>query len=126
MTAVCTPEISLALFARDGAWRCRYCGEPLIMWWQIEQHPDAWYYNPRLGWECGWSESSGIYIGEVDHVIPRSKGGTDDLSNLVLCCQTCNSTKRDRTPEWLREYHKRKPRIRWRVWAAMPGMESAA
>jgi len=29
----------------------------------------------------------------VDHVIPYSKGGTEDLDNLVLCCQSCNSGK---------------------------------
>ena len=29
----------------------------------------------------------------ADHVVPRSDGGTDDLSNLVLACWTCNSRK---------------------------------
>ncbi len=29
----------------------------------------------------------------VDHVIPRSKGGTDHLDNLQLLCSTCNSSK---------------------------------
>ena len=32
----------------------------------------------------------------VDHVVPRSKGGPDDLSNLVACCRGCNTDKRDR------------------------------
>jgi 5-methylcytosine-specific restriction endonuclease McrA len=26
----------------------------------------------------------------IDHIIPRSKGGTDDKKNLVLSCPTCN------------------------------------
>ena len=30
---------------------------------------------------------------EVDHVIPRSKGGTDHLGNLQLLCGHCNRTK---------------------------------
>ena len=32
----------------------------------------------------------------IDHKIPRSHGGTDDLSNLVLSCQRCNLKKRDK------------------------------
>lgn len=32
----------------------------------------------------------------VDHVTPRSKGGTDDPFNLVAACGSCNSGKRDR------------------------------
>jgi ATP adenylyltransferase len=33
---------------------------------------------------------------EVDHIKPRSKGGTDDLFNLQALCYSCNSMKRDR------------------------------
>lgn len=29
----------------------------------------------------------------IDHVIPRSRGGTDDLGNLQTLCRTCNSRK---------------------------------
>lgn len=32
----------------------------------------------------------------VDHITPVSKGGTDDLSNLVCCCVQCNSKKSNR------------------------------
>jgi len=32
---------------------------------------------------------------EVDHLIPRSKGGGDHESNLVAACRTCNSRKSD-------------------------------
>lgn len=28
-----------------------------------------------------------------EHVIPRSHGGTDALSNFVLACYTCNNTR---------------------------------
>lgn len=34
----------------------------------------------------------------VDHVHPRSKGGTDDYTNRVLACRSCNSKKASYTP----------------------------
>jgi ATP adenylyltransferase len=33
---------------------------------------------------------------EVDHIVPRSRGGTDDPNNLQALCYRCNSMKRDR------------------------------
>jgi hypothetical protein len=34
---------------------------------------------------------------EVDHLTPRSRGGSDDLDNLVTTCRNCNRGKSDRT-----------------------------
>lgn len=35
----------------------------------------------------------------IDHIVPRSKGGSDYWTNIVASCATCNTRKRDRTPE---------------------------
>jgi 5-methylcytosine-specific restriction endonuclease McrA len=34
----------------------------------------------------------------VDHVIPRSRGDTNALANLVGCCMNCNQRKADTMP----------------------------
>ena len=37
----------------------------------------------------------------IDHIVPTSRGGSNDEGNLLLCCELCNSLKGDRTlPEW--------------------------
>lgn len=33
------------------------------------------------------------YTFHVEHIVPRSKGGADDSSNLALSCWPCNSAK---------------------------------
>ena len=40
---------------------------------------------------------------EVDHIIPRNRGGTDDQSNLQALCYSCNAMKRDRDTTDFRE-----------------------
>ncbi len=39
---------------------------------------------------------------EVDHIVPRNKGGSDDLHNLQALCFSCNAMKRDRDDTDLR------------------------
>lgn len=47
---------------------------------------------------------------EIDHIIPVSKGGSDDLSNLTTSCRRCNAQKKDKTLEeflkWKSEHEK--------------------
>lgn len=40
---------------------------------------------------------------ETDHLIPRSKGGTDSGDNLIPACKACNSSKKDKDMlTWIR------------------------
>lgn len=42
---------------------------------------------------CGRSVSEDGITLHVDHIKPVSKGGTNDISNLITSCQTCNLGK---------------------------------
>lgn len=43
---------------------------------------------------CGVTADDGAHVRlEVDHRIPRTRGGTNDLSNLVTLCFACNRGK---------------------------------
>lgn len=44
-------------------------------------------------WLCGRAGAD-----SADHVIPRSRGGTDDPANLRPAHQTCNSSRQNRAP----------------------------
>lgn len=38
----------------------------------------------------------------IDHVVPLSRGGSNDIANLVPACEGCNRKKGAQTPlEWL-------------------------
>lgn len=77
MSPALRPETRLAILERDD-YTCRYCGA----------QPDQLYdWHPFIK---RW-----IALIHVDHVIPRSQGGTDDPSNLVTACRRCNLAKYD-------------------------------
>ena len=58
-------------------------------------------YGEQEG-RCGGCESHFEFRHlEVDHVIPRSRGGTDHVQNLQLLCAHCNRIKGDRPQEYL-------------------------
>ncbi len=46
---------------------------------------------------CGLNCIKASEIAEVDHVIPRARGGTNAWRNLVCACRPCNQAKDNRT-----------------------------
>jgi 5-methylcytosine-specific restriction endonuclease McrA len=60
------------LFARDG-YRCQYCGRSVAE------------LRPR-------------HALTRDHLIPLSRGGTNDWSNVVTACSPCNTRKANNLP----------------------------
>jgi 5-methylcytosine-specific restriction endonuclease McrA len=68
------------IFARDNN-TCQYCGQRL----------------PRMDLN-------------LDHVIPRSRGGLSTWENIVCSCHACNRRKGGRTPEEARMMLIRRPR----------------
>jgi 5-methylcytosine-specific restriction endonuclease McrA len=46
---------------------------------------------------CGGA--SGEAVLNIDHVIPRSRGGCDRVSSLAVVCRMCNEAKGNRIPE---------------------------
>ncbi len=50
----------------------------------------------QIGVRCGYCRTSSVLIARpltVEHLIPRSKGGTSDEQNLWLSCRSCNQFK---------------------------------
>lgn len=60
--------LKMRVFVRDN-WTCYICGL------RVRDLPN----HPRMA--------------TVDHIIPRIKGGSNDMSNLKTCCAKCNNDK---------------------------------
>ena len=56
--------------------------------WQLRS-----YVFHRDGRKCAYCGDTKAERYETDHIIPKSRGGADRVSNLVVCCQCCNIEK---------------------------------
>lgn len=86
--------------------KCNICKSPVdLMFHQLDKEES---YTPRnvkiicyqcqkdkiyeiFNWECFRCGSEKKL--EIDHVIPKAKGGRDSIENLQLLCQKCNREK---------------------------------
>ena len=63
-----------AIYERD-SWTCAYCGR-----------------GPRDARRMSQAAS----VLTLDHLTPRSAGGSNDQRNIVTACRTCNSSRQNR------------------------------
>ena len=63
----------------------------------------------RDGWACQYCGSRSTLT--VDHVVPRSKGGSSTWENIVASCAPCNRRKGDQLPRQVGMHLVRQPRI---------------
>jgi 5-methylcytosine-specific restriction endonuclease McrA len=56
---------------------------------------------------CAYCGKTGVPL-QIEHIEPRSRGGTDRVSNLTLACEPCNARKGNLPVE---EFLKRKPDV---------------
>ncbi len=79
---------------------------------QLLQNPEIEGVEYQQGERAGWEtraylllkyEYQCVYCGrrdcpfEIDHILPSSRGGSNRMANLVLCCHDCNQAKGDKT-----------------------------
>ena len=56
------------------------------------------YLLEKWGRKCAYCGTENVPL-EIEHIRPRSKGGSDRISNLTLACQSCNQVKGNRPVE---------------------------
>ena len=93
------------------AWRFRHI-QRFGSWPGAEERPSKDLFSGRtsisirLRWEvlqrdgnrcvvCGQGAADGVTL-EIDHILPVSKGGSDEKSNLQVLCTPCNRGKSNR------------------------------
>lgn len=54
------------------------------------------YLLAKWGWRCAYCGATGVPL-QVEHVVPRARGGSDRVSNLALACAVCNQAKGTQT-----------------------------
>lgn len=55
------------------------------------------YLHTIQGGRCAYCETSPGYELHLEHLVPVSRGGSDDICNIVAACSPCNSSKRSLT-----------------------------
>ena len=91
-------ETRLRVWCRDN-WHCQYCGRPVFFGPSLkllEKINPGHIYHHAHG-KTGLMLSLFQWgLASVDHMMPASKGGGNDLGNLVAACWQCNNKKREK------------------------------
>ncbi len=54
------------------------------------------YLLEKWSRRCAYCGVSGVSL-QIEHIVPRSRGGSNRISNLALACRSCNQQKANRT-----------------------------
>jgi hypothetical protein len=91
--------VKVACPVRRGAWgntpignngRCALC-LPLLAGYEVRE-----YLLEKWGRRCAYCFLAGVPL-QVEHLIPRARGGSDRVSNLTLACERGNQKKGTQT-----------------------------
>ena len=100
-------EIVRLLADRYGGWDCYYCGRALAPvgdpGYRVEDYFEVHYFADT-GVVC--ASEIDHPMPEVEHLTPKSRGGSNYISNLALACSSCNNQKNNKTEQeyadWLK------------------------
>jgi 5-methylcytosine-specific restriction endonuclease McrA len=71
------------------------------------------YALEKWGRKCAYCSKENVPL-QIEHIVPRTKGGSDRVSNLTLACETCNLAKGTQAIE---VFLKKKPEVLKRILA---------
>ncbi|NEO35572.1 MAG: HNH endonuclease [Moorea sp. SIOASIH] len=82
------------------------------------------YLLEKWGRECTYCGKKSVPL-QIEHIRPKSKGGSDRVSNLCLACEKCNQRKGNKPIE---EFIKKKPNLLQKIKtkAKQPLLDAAA
>ena len=87
----------LHVFNRDN-WTCKYCGDPVFFSPTLKLLEDK---SPGHGYYHGHGKTGEMLelfrtkFASVDHIIPVTKGGQNDIENYATACWDCSLTLND-------------------------------
>lgn len=90
--------------------------------WCSMHHPIKRFDTPHLNL-YHIADDGRMFMMTQDHIIPKSKGGSDDLSNLQTMCDVCNANKANQLDEelhpetWAKNLHKEN---KMKIWHLSP------
>ncbi len=74
----------------------------MTLWESIfPKQNEVYDYSGRKMMKAAISNPNSRYCPTIDHIRPVSKGGKDNLENIIICARATNEEKADKFPTWL-------------------------